>query len=260
MPRQHEIQQQDSTRGAPLIAVRGLHETVAAGFGNAMLVVRTLDDVSLSVHRGDLVLVSGAPGAGAASLLATLAGTRRISQGSREVTPGARVRRAVVTPSARDAIVAGWMANEGAIEAPYRHGGVPTAYLLRVRPTSTLRPARDRRHFPQPSGLDTNAHCARKDSDERTDTKRRRENRESTDSTGSWSAWASALRREGGAIVLWDSVAGRRGVPATTAAMPSSRLPEVRVREHRKREGHVRLLTLVAGRIAGERIVGGDGR
>lgn len=251
----------DASLGAPLLSVRGLHETVAAGYGNAMLVVRTLDDVSLSVHRGDLVLVSGAAGGGAASLVATLAGRRRVSHGSRDLSPGARVRRGVVSPAARDAIVAGWMAPPEWPVLPWQAGGVRTAYLLRVR---------------QPSAR---AERATEDSSHATPIARGEHGPAEQPIAESWMVWARALRQAGGAIVLWEAGAARSAVHADVATrlemLRSTGSNGIRARGERVREspveqdgaterspqaGRVRMLTLVAGRIAADRILVRGGR
>jgi hypothetical protein len=241
MPHANEVQRQDPSASPPLVAVRGLRETVAAGFGNAMLVVRTLDDVSLSVRSGDLVLVSGAAGAGAASLVATLAGRRRISHGSRELSPGARVRRGVVTPDARDAIVAGWTSNADGLTSPYRHASTPTAYLLRVRSAIATTASSNGSTLPGRGRADDEQRDAGKDM------------------TESWKSWAGALRKAGGAIVLWESGVKQNHVPGAQAAVAFRRVREEGVRERPVREGRVRVLTLVAGRIAADCVISDAG-
>ena len=148
-----------------LVAVRGLSETVAAGHGNAMLFVRTLDDVSLDVRAGDLVLLTGRVGEGAASLAGALAGRRRIVHGARELHPGGRVRRGSISGEAQQAIIGGWAAGSSNRRTNDDDGRSRTAYVLRVRHgDARMRGCPD----------------------------------------GAWFGWARALCESGGAIVLWE--------------------------------------------------------
>lgn len=279
----------DGYSGAPLVAVRELHETVAAGYGNAMLLVRTLDNVSLSVHRGDLVIVSGAAAGGAASLVATLAGRRRISHGAREHLPGVRIRRGVVSPAARDAIIAGWMTPPDSAVSPWARNGAPTAYMLRVRAPATsgaiaarVEPAATRQCAAPAAPIPDHASPD--------DTGSRCETATADTLARSWAAWAKTLRRTGGAIVLWESKAGispghhgdaiapinrattecaraegavrpgARGIQTAHAERVRETHPgEDFLRVQRPREGRVRVLTLAAGRIAADRVVSEGG-
>ena len=72
-------------------------------------------------------------------------------------------------------------------------------------------------------------------------------------------SWAGALRRAGGAVVLWESDAARHRTPGGEVAAAGRRVREEGVRERPLLEGRVRALTLVAGKIAGDRIISDGG-
>lgn len=121
----------------PLIAVRNLRETVRAGFGSAMASVRTLDDVSVEVHAGELLVVESAAFNGAGALYSALAGAGRGVAGERHVGAGVQLRRGSIPASARDAIIATWAQGAWAALSEAR-----VVYLLRVRAGPPIAPSR----------------------------------------------------------------------------------------------------------------------
>jgi len=171
----------------PLLSVRDLRESLVAGYGNATATVRLLDGVSLSIHAGELILVHGNVASGAGSLCSALAAPRRGVAGERIVARGVAVRRATITPAAREAIVAGWTS-----EPPIGTSAVRVVYLLRVR-TPYLEQHRGGRSPSVPCSPLTDA------------------------ARVAWRDWSLALRGSGSAVVLFDA-----GAPARTGATTGS--------------------------------------
>jgi hypothetical protein len=226
----------------PLVAVRGLSETVAAGYGNAWLLVRTLDDVSLDLCGGDLLLLSGRVGEGAASLAGALAGRRRIMHGAREQHPGVRVRRGVISSGSYHAIIDGWSAGRATRCVGDDATGVRAAYILRVR-------------HPSPRLADAGTPDSACDGHTRVA-------RPADYPGGAWFGWARALCERGGAIVLWEIVArhGRSAAGGAVHERSEETVPRYGMwsgmggpgdaRADAECAGRLRAVRLVAGRLA----------
>jgi len=211
-----------------LLAVRDMHEEVRVGLGQASLIVRTLDGVSLAVHAGEMVVLRGGVASGAASLLAVLAGARRHQQrGTRVEAHGVQVRRGGISRSAFDAIASAWSQPR----APDRRIGAPrvaVVYVFRVR-----------------SEPDARRQSARPDTRTCAD-------------PSVWRAWAASLRATGGSVVAYWPLSECEVVDPVYEhhdAMPGTRTPAVHEAaagasgDNRGSPGGVRLLTLAAGRI-----------
>jgi hypothetical protein len=114
-------------------------EWTAGITGHCAARVRLLDDVTLRVHAGELLMVQGPESLGRALLLSVLAGAsspgrHRYVRGVRALAPRVRIRRAAVHAMAVQAIVRGWQDAESPRDAgtEERHRRPPTLYLLRA--------------------------------------------------------------------------------------------------------------------------------
>ncbi len=199
-----------------LVAVRNACEEIVAGLGSALCTVRTLDGLACDVRAGELLLLVGGVASGAISLLSALQGVRTRGRAQRLLTPGVRIRRAMIPFAASEAIIAGW---KDALSAGQTLGIVgpgnsaPLVYLLRVRPAASARP--------ETTGAFT---------------------------LGAWRAWAEALQRQGSAIVLARHDEPRPPIRRAVGTVANS--DPVLVRETPP-DGRtqIRTLTLHAGRI-----------
>lgn len=207
-----------------LVAVRDACEEIVAGFGSALLHVRTLDGLSCEVRAGELLLLVGGVASGATSLLSALYGPPMSrARAQRVVSPSVQVRRATIAFSVSEAIIRGWRDTQHAWDAAdSRADGAAVesarvVYLLRVRPDDAMRPATT-----------------------------------GAISLHSWREWAGMLKRRGDAVVLARHANPERALTLNEKrATGRGALPEsAMVRESRDREEHhVRVLTLHAGRI-----------
>lgn len=102
-----------------------------------MASVRTLDDVSVEVHAGELLVVESAAFNGAGALYSALVGAGRGIAGERHVSAGVQLRRGSIPASARDSIVATWAHGVSAALSEAR-----VVYLLRVRSGLTVASSR----------------------------------------------------------------------------------------------------------------------
>ena len=213
----HDAHESDTV---PLIAVRDLREDIVAGLGGATLEVRTLDGVSLDVHAGDLVLVTGRVASGATSLLTALAGVRQSVQGERWLAWGVRTRRASIGADARDVIIRAWRERAVEPEARFTSSAARVVYLLRVRtlPDSAL-----------------SMHARR-----------------------SWRAWALEVRAGRGAVVLADVAGSCSGSVSPPVRRAVHEYPVAS--EHRAPSEHesarVRNIALASGRIVRDELSG----
>jgi hypothetical protein len=103
-------------RSSPLLQVISLSQELTVGLGAIAASVRTLTDVSLSVHAGELVVLSGARGAGDHALLAVIAGDRRGVNGACDVRAHVRVRLLRISTAAARALAEEWPRAASVIE------------------------------------------------------------------------------------------------------------------------------------------------
>ncbi|MDQ8161077.1 MAG: hypothetical protein P3C10_00665 [Gemmatimonadota bacterium] len=196
-------------------------EWTAGIAGHCAARVRLLDDVTLRVHAGELLLVQGPESLGRALLLSVLAGAsspdrHRYVRGVRALAPRVRIRRAAVHAMAVQAIVRGWQDAESPREAgtEERHRRPPTLYLLRASRSAA------------PTRFETRE----------------------------WRRWARRARERHDGIVI----VGPASQPTLPDAIPlvrsAAREPAVRYQVRRDRvlhrdAGGVRLLEIRAGRL-----------
>ena len=166
----------DPLDATPLLRLHRLHHEVRAGFGNASITVRTLDDVSLSIHDNELVVVSGTVASGARSLIAVAAaGQTRVGdfRGTRTIGARVQVRRASIDESAWQALRRAWVRHPVRAEVGTHHRSRQRArvlYVLRVKPAE-----RHSRHVQV-----------------------------------DWSSWIQALRQCGGSVLAHAATASKR--------------------------------------------------
>jgi len=124
-----------------LLSVARASAEVTAGIpGQCAVSVRVLDDVTLRIHAGELLLLQAPEALGQSMLLAALAGREhsprhRYVRSMRDAAPGLRIRRAALHVDAVREIMRGWQ--EALVEAT-----VPasrTLYLLRASGRRALR-------------------------------------------------------------------------------------------------------------------------
>lgn len=117
-----------------LLSVARASAEISAGIpGHCAASVRVLDDITLRIHAGELLLVQAPEPLGQSMLLAALAGREhsprhRYVRAVRDAAPGLRIRRAAVHVDAVREMMRGW---QDAVLAP---GAVAsrTLYLLRA--------------------------------------------------------------------------------------------------------------------------------
>ena len=117
-----------------LLTVARASAEVTAGIpGRCAVSVRVLDDVTLRIHAGELLLLQAPEALGQSMLLAALAGQEhsprhRYVRSVRDAAPGLRIRRAALHVDAVREIMRGW---QEAIVAPAATAS-RTLYLLRA--------------------------------------------------------------------------------------------------------------------------------
>ena len=176
----------------PILTLHHLREEVRAGCGGAHIVVRTLDDVSLTIHAGELLLVHGGIASGARSLVRTIAGGVHARGHSGSTVCGAHIRRGRITRLAATALCRAWRlsaAPERETEITHEQQGgrpdtpddparstmrPPVLYVLRIVDTP------HDSHASAPSAY----HAFAK-----------------------WSEWVVALRKRGGSVLLHTTTA-----------------------------------------------------
>ncbi len=202
-----------------LVQLRALREEISAGAGSAFATVRTLDDVSLTIQAGELVVIAGGVASGAASLVSAVAGLRAIRHGQRRVARGVQIRRGVIGSDACRALVQAW-ADEQAID--YRttigagvgaNGSTPTRllYVLRVRAEQS-----------------------------------------SSAPVDAWRSWCAALRTRGGSVLLHGAAASHYQSLSSVAPHRHTvrePLPSGLTSHQRRPANTIRLVSLDAGRI-----------
>lgn len=167
------------TARAPLLAIHRGRAEARAGSHSASICIRDLDDVSVAVHEGELVVLHGGVASGANALFHILSGARVLQGGVRTVAPHVRIVRATISARAFAAIHESW---------PHRrHARVGYSKRGRSRPTDA--PPRD-------AHRDVFLFRVRP-SVEHADT---------TMMDNAWRAWAHVVRQRGGAIVACISV------------------------------------------------------
>ena len=117
-----------------LLSVKRASADVTAGIpGHCAVSVRVLDDITLRIHAGELLVVQVPEAFGQSMLLAALAGRdhgpqQRYVRAVREAAPGLRIRRAALHVHAVQEIMRGWQELAGAPTVPASR----TLYLLRA--------------------------------------------------------------------------------------------------------------------------------
>ncbi len=122
-----------------LLSVARASAEVTAGIpGQCAVSVRVLDDVTLRIHAGELLLLQAPEALGQSMLLAALAGREqsprhRYVRAVRDAVPGLRIRRAALHLDAVWAILRGWQEAIVSTVIPESAGaGSRTLYLLRA--------------------------------------------------------------------------------------------------------------------------------
>ena len=124
----------------PLLSVARARAELTAGIpGQCAVTVRVLDDVTLRIHGGELLLVQAPEALGQSMLLAALAGgehssRHRYVRSVRDPAPGLRIRRAALHLEAVWNIVRGWQEANHAFNVSASR----TLYLLRATRPCTL--------------------------------------------------------------------------------------------------------------------------
>jgi hypothetical protein len=129
-----------------LLSVARASAEVTAGIpGRCAVSVRVLDDITLRIHAGELLLVQAEEPLGQAMLLTALAGRahsprHRYIRAVRDAVPELRIRRAALHHEAVHEIVRGWQ--EASVGADLAATGVVsrTVYLLRASRTGGYTP------------------------------------------------------------------------------------------------------------------------
>ena len=158
-----------SLRREPLIALDNVSLSTVAGMpGKGLCTVRLLDAISLSVFRGDMVLLRGGPDHGSAPLLRVLADDDRVrgrTLGRRIAQPHIITRYGIIPGYAVGAVINAWTTSEPAPlrDALFgRRSARSVVYLLRASTSS--------------GGIDASLH--------------------------DWIFWSSLLRKRGGTVVI----------------------------------------------------------
>ena len=125
-----------------LLSVARASAEISAGIpGRCAVSVRVLDDVTLRVHAGELLLVHAPEAIAQSMLLAALAGgehspRHRYVRAVRDAAPGLRIRRAALPLHAVQEIMRGWQDAHVPSTAPASH----TLYLLRASRDGAVTP------------------------------------------------------------------------------------------------------------------------
>lgn len=125
-----------------LLSLARARAEISAGIpGRCAVSVRVLDDVTLSIHAGELLLLQAPETLGRSMLLAALAGREhsprhRYVRSVRDAAPGLRIRRAALPVDAVEEITRGWQDARVLTTAPASR----TLYLLRATRAGVLTP------------------------------------------------------------------------------------------------------------------------
>ncbi len=121
-----------------LLSVARARAEISAGVpGRCAISVRVLDDVTLRIHAGELLLVRAPEPLGQSMLLAVLAGSahsprHRYIRAVRDAAPDLRIRRAALHRDAVHEIVRGWQEAAITTRSPAAPPASRTLYLLRA--------------------------------------------------------------------------------------------------------------------------------
>ena len=91
-----------------LVRLAGISQELSVGVGAAIATVRTLTDISLTIRKGELVMLSGGRGGGERAMLAVIAGDQRGVSGEREIHPNVRLRALRISASSAIALAEEW--------------------------------------------------------------------------------------------------------------------------------------------------------
>ncbi|WP_310569753.1 hypothetical protein [Gemmatimonas sp.] len=125
-----------------LLSVARARAEISAGIpGRCAVSVRVLDDVTLRIHAGELLLLQAPEAMGQSMLLAALAGhehsrRHRYVRSVRHAAPGLRIRRAALHLDAVHEIMRGWQE----AQVPSTSHASRTLYLLRASRAGALTP------------------------------------------------------------------------------------------------------------------------
>jgi len=125
-----------------LLSVARASAEISAGVpGRCAISVRVLDDVTLRIHAGELLLVQAPEALAQSMLLAALAGgehspRHRYVRSMRDAAPGLRIRRAALPVDAVQEIMRGWQEAHVPSTAPASR----TLYLLRASRAGAVTP------------------------------------------------------------------------------------------------------------------------
>lgn len=125
-----------------LLSVARASADISAGVpGRCAISVRVLDDVTLRIHAGELLLVQAPESLAQSMLLAALAGSEhsprhRYVRSTRDAAPGLRIRRAALHVDAVQEIMRGWQDAHVPATAPASR----TLYLLRASRAGAVTP------------------------------------------------------------------------------------------------------------------------
>ena len=123
-----------------LLSVARARAEISAGVpGRCAISVRVLDDVTVRIHAGELLLVHAPEALAQSMLLAALAGREhspghRYVRAMRDAAPGLRIRRAALPADAVHEILRGWQDAHVPPSAPTSR----TLYLLRASRTGAV--------------------------------------------------------------------------------------------------------------------------
>lgn len=125
-----------------LLSVARARAEISAGVpGRCAISIRVLDDVTLRIHAGELLLVHAPEALAQSMLLAALAGREhtprhRYVRAIRDAAPGLRIRRAALSADAVQEILRGWQEAHVPPSAPTSR----TLYLLRASREGAVTP------------------------------------------------------------------------------------------------------------------------
>lgn len=116
------MNQQTSDTNRILVRLAGISQELSIGVGAAIATVRTLTDIDLTIHKRELVMLSGGRGGGERAMLAVIAGDQRGVTGQREIHPNARLRAMRISASSAMALAEEWERACNAITPPHAIG------------------------------------------------------------------------------------------------------------------------------------------
>lgn len=102
------MSQQTADSDRILVRLAGVSQELSIGVGAAIATVRTLTDIDLTIHKRELVMLSGGRGGGERAMLAVIAGDHRGVSGEREIHPNARLRAMRISASSAMALAEEW--------------------------------------------------------------------------------------------------------------------------------------------------------